>query len=398
MRSWPNSQHSSCFIRSPPGTPRLSPSVRLALAVCHGTWLRPRGSPARRERCRRRDRRSRRCWLRRRSRGRRAGTGPAPRRVPWPPRAPRLLPRSRCPTAPRARPPTVPLVSPARTLARTRVASSTRRRSPVPWPKESFTLLKSSRSRNTRDEVARQATGVSNREAEPVEEQAPVRQTREIVVVGEVAPFLPGLAGGHELGLERVPLRDRSVEARQVRAASPGTSATPSQRLRRGGQRLGASGYRETPLRPAAASAATAAPARATQPSVRLGAKGAGFGRHPRVRATRERAVIVPVVQYMPPSAGIPPERPSFFSAGISQITASVREQQRRDRSGVLQRGADDLGRVDHARLDQVLVGRPSARCSPRRPSCPGPAPRSRRPRARRCRRSGAAAPRARAG
>ena len=47
----------------------------------------------------------------------------------------------------------------------------------------------------------------------------------------------------------------------------------------------------------------------------------------------------------------------SFFSSGISRDERFGREQQRRDRRGVLQRRADDLRRVDDAGLDQVLVG-----------------------------------------
>ena len=53
----------------------------------------------------------------------------------------------------------------------------------------------------------------------------------------------------------------------------------------------------------------------------------------------------------------MPPPMPAgaalaFFSSGISLITRLGGEHQAGDRRGVLQGGADDLGRVDDAGLD----------------------------------------------
>ena len=53
--------------------------------------------------------------------------------------------------------------------------------------------------------------------------------------------------------------------------------------------------------------------------------------------------------------SGMPPPPPFFFS-GFSAIMASVVSSSDADAGGVLQRRADDLGRVDDAGLDQVLV------------------------------------------
>ncbi len=73
----------------------------------------------------------------------------------------------------------------------------------------------------------------------------------------------------------------------------------------------------------------------------------------------------------------------------------AVAGQQQRGHAGrVLQRRARDLGRVDHARLDHVLVDAASRRCSRSCPPWPRPPSRTRcrRP-GRRCRRSGSAGP-----
>ena len=55
-----------------------------------------------------------------------------------------------------------------------------------------------------------------------------------------------------------------------------------------------------------------------------------------------------------PPPPGI--AGASFFSSGISETSASVVSSSDAIDDGVLQRRAHDLGRVDDAGLDQVLV------------------------------------------
>jgi hypothetical protein len=45
-----------------------------------------------------------------------------------------------------------------------------------------------------------------------------------------------------------------------------------------------------------------------------------------------------------------------FFLLGISVISDSVVSSRRGHAGGVLQGGADDLGRIDDPRLDQVAV------------------------------------------
>ena len=100
----------------------------------------------------------------------------------------------------------------------------------------------------------------------------------------------------------------------------------------------------------------------------------------------------------MPPPGDIPPARLVGLLLRDLADEGLGGEQQRGDRGRVLQRGADDLGRVDDAGLDQVLVLVGLGVEALVAPSSRGPWPRPRRPRGRRCPRSGAAAPRARAG
>ena len=61
----------------------------------------------------------------------------------------------------------------------------------------------------------------------------------------------------------------------------------------------------------------------------------------------------------MPPMPPMPPPPPMGMAGLSSGSSAHGRfggDEQAGDRGRILQRGADDLGRVDHAGLDEVLV------------------------------------------
>ena len=116
--------------------------------------------------------------------------------------------------------------------------------------------------------------------------------------------------------------------------------------------------------------------------------------------SVQDRVYIMPPMPPIPPMPpGMPPPGRGLLRLGLLGDQGLGGQQQPGDRRRVLQRRAHDLGRVDDAGLDQVLVDSSVAALKPRAPL---PVLRPSRPRSsrrrRRCPRSSGAGPRGRGG
>ena len=118
-------------------------------------------------------------------------------------------------------PPKRATVSPARTLPRTRVASSTQEPVAGAVPEGVVDGLEVIEVEKEQGEVARLAMGLLDREAQAVVEESAGGQAREVVVIGELAEGFLRLVGGIELGLEVLPVGGRGVQVRQDRRREP---------------------------------------------------------------------------------------------------------------------------------------------------------------------------------